>query len=210
MPIRIKPVHDLGPCSLNLASIEGLSALALREFPSATFSATDRVWEIYDEPSRDKFLKAVSLRKNLDTFIIKAPLNSNISAPSQANPKELELRFTESEAIILFNGSPSDENWFEHFLIDAKKHILSPTFMQLLMYLSTRNSVYLNALRFIIPFPIEISIETPYSKIMIQQKAPSPFWENIKANLVSNIIWAILTFALGAVATIIVQRYFIK
>jgi len=209
MPIRIKPVHELRPCLLNLTSIEGLSALVKKEFPSATFSATDTIWEIYDEPSRDEFLKAISSREKLDTFIIKTPPASIVSA-SQSHPKDLELRFTESEAKILFNGNPDDENWFEHFLIDAKKYILSPTFRQLLVYLSTKNQLYLKLPLLIIPMDIEISAATPYSKIVIHQKAPNPFWENIKANIVSNIIWAILTFALGVIATIIAQQYLNK
>lgn len=172
------------------------------EFPSALFFATDEAWEIYDEDSRDNFLNAISHRETLDSFIVSTP---------RPSPRELELRFTESEAKILYKGNPDDENWFEHFLSDLKKSILPPTFRQLAVYAASSGGNRFDlTLVFQYSIPINIRVETPYCKIVIQQRPPNQFVENVKANLVSNIIWAVITFALGVVATLVMQNFLHK
>jgi hypothetical protein len=52
------------------------------------------------------------------------------------------------------------------------------------------------------------TISTPYTKIVIRDKPPNAFLENVKANLVSNVIWAILVFILGIIATFVGQWLF--
>lgn len=51
----------------------------------------------------------------------------------------------------------------------------------------------------IIPYCVGVVTTTTYSKIIIHENAPNPFWENI--------IWAIYNFALGVIATIVTQQF---
>jgi hypothetical protein len=117
------------------------------------------------------------------------------------------LRFAEDEAKALYKGSPDDESWFEHFLIDLKKHILPPTFRQLVAFASKfgASQLYFKVPLLIIPIDIEGAVSTPYCRIVIRQRPPSQFIENVKANLVSNLIWVVITFAFGVVATLVAQ-----
>ena len=71
MPIRIKPVHDFGPCVLTLESIRGIIELVERDFSSAVYSAIDGIWEVFDDP-KESLLKAISQRQTLDSFNVKA------------------------------------------------------------------------------------------------------------------------------------------
>ena len=67
MPIRIKPKIDLKPCKINLNGLNGIVERVYNDFPNATFSATDYIWEIYDE-TKDTFLAEVVNRKVLELF----------------------------------------------------------------------------------------------------------------------------------------------
>ncbi len=77
MPIRIKPKIDLGPCVLTLKSIEGITELVSKEFPNATFSANDYIWEIFDE-KRAAFIQEIPQREKLDEFIVSVKLSGAI------------------------------------------------------------------------------------------------------------------------------------
>ena len=187
MPIRIKPHHILKPCILTLKSIQGIIELVHQDFPTATYTALDECWEIYDE-SKDVFLDAISHRDKLDSLTIKGKtMSSSIT-------REIELVFSNKEAIINCVAPPENENWFEHFMIDINKQILPPSFAQTMAYVYGKNSFYLS-------LPISLPIgtmqnSTPYCRIVIHTKPPNSFIENIKANLVSNIVWVVLGIGL--------------
>lgn len=209
MPIRIKPTHDLGPCVLNLDSLQRIIKLVDNEFPAATYSATDNVWEIYDEPSRP-FLDAVSQRATLDSFVVNGKL---ATAANYMLPKEVTIVFNESEATVMCNAQPDQQNWFEHFLIDLKKHILPPSFAQRLANIYRKGNFTLSY-PVIIGSVLTMSVEqfsntakNPYCRIAIRQRLPSPFIESIKANLVSNLIWALFGAILLIIAQWILQTY---
>jgi hypothetical protein len=202
MPVRIRPVHDLGPCTLTLEQIQKISELVEQNFPSVTYSAYDGVWEIYDEP-KDPFLLAISQRETLDSLGIKGS-----GDPS----KEVAIVFNEKEAKVDCTARPEDENWFEHFLFDLRKFIGPPTVRQLTAYLykdSDAFAPYLAHTSVLFGIPIRINtsaiIATPYCRIVIRQKPPSQLVENIKANLISNIIWVVIVFVSGALFALFLQ-----
>jgi len=203
MPIRIKPLHKLGPCILTLESLQKITELVSREFSndwdSVTFSASDGIWEIYGEP-RASFLQAIAGRSKLDSF--------TIEVKSEGSIDKMGLVFNEREAKVTLIADPQHENWFEHFLVDLKKCLLPPSFTQLVVHVYGQQdfSFDIRLAVFAIPINPSLKISTPYCKIVIRQKPPSPFVENIKANIVSNIIWAIVVFVLGAVATLVTQQ----
>jgi hypothetical protein len=138
------------------------------------------VWEIYDETS-ERFIDEISKRDTLDSF--------RVYALSDVRVITLELSFNDTEARVTCDAPPTEENWFEHFLIDVKKCVRSPFYRQLLVY--SGHEIYLKLPLVFVPFKVNGGQSIPYSKIIIRQKPPSPFIENIKANLVSNIIWLI-------------------
>jgi hypothetical protein len=59
MPVRIKPVHILKPCVIDMVSIKGICKLVDDSFNQARYAAEDGVWEVFDETS-EKFLAAIS------------------------------------------------------------------------------------------------------------------------------------------------------
>jgi len=203
MPIRIKPIQTFGPCVLTLASIENITARVEKEFSAVKYSATDGAWEVYDEP-RNSFLAAIAQRETLDSFI----------ADAQANPRkpkrELQLIFNEREAKLTCKARAEDEEWFEHVLFDIKKHIRPATFAQLIAYVSGERGLDVRLMAFVIPIKPAQLMSTPYCKIVIRQKPPSPFVESIIANMVSNVIWAVLLIALGVIGTFVAQHLLAK
>ena len=198
MPIRIKPTHDLRPCVLTLESLRKIVELVDEDFPTAAYSANDNVWEIYEEP-KQSFLAAVSQRDTLDSFMVKA----QTGVPG--NERELQIVFDEDKATVSCMARPEHEHWFRHFLIDLKECILSPSFMQLVVHRYGQGRLYLRLPLLFVPFDISMAVSTPYCKIVIHRKPPNPFVENIKANLVSNIIWAVIVFLLGVITTLVTQ-----
>lgn len=190
MPIRIKPDFDLGPCILNLESIKGIVALVHKDFPSASYSAHDGIWEIYQEPN-NALLDAISQKERLDSFVI------NAEDTSQA--RRLEIVFDDTQARVSLIAAPGDYNWFEHFIIDLKKHILRPSLFQ---SVSRGNRVYIGLPSLLLFGGFDVPVgRAPYCRIILRAKPPNPFVENIKANLVSSLIWALL----GAGAVLVLQ-----
>lgn len=72
MPVRIKPIRDLGPCTLSLESISGICELMGREFGEVSFAAEDGTWVVFNEPGAS-FLQLIGTRDKLDTFTAEAP-----------------------------------------------------------------------------------------------------------------------------------------
>lgn len=198
MPIRIKPSHDLGPCILTLDSIKKIIGIVEKDFPAVICSASDKVWEIYHEVS-GPFLNAISQRETLDSF--------RIEAQTEFEDVRIKLVFNEDKAKVTCVAKPEDEHWFEHFLIDIKNSILPPYYKQLFIHKYGKGEI-----SFKIPFVFLPLIDTrvvgstPYCRIIIRQKPPSPFIENIKANLVSNIIWLVA----GGILLFVLQWIFRK
>ena len=207
MPTRINPVQKLPPCVLTLESLQKITALIESSFPNTSdtisFSATDDIWEIYGE-RRDSFLSEVANRQKLDSF--------TVEVISQSATEKMEMVFDEKEAKVVCVANSQQANWFEHFMIDLKKFLLPSSFAQLLVYVYGQKDFKfdLRVAFLAIPFNPSVRITTPYCKIVIQQKPPSPFIENIKANIVSNIIWVILVFIFGIISTIVAQQFLNK
>ncbi len=214
MPIRIKPEHNLGLCTLYLEDIQGITELITKSFLLAGFSATDGVWEIYAEP-REAFLAAIENRKSLDSFsaigfddfppeeiageLFRAGTGFAMIEKPSRKKWYIQLSFNAKEAIVKFVGEPEQQNWFEHFMIDLKKYVRPPTLGLLVLY---------NLTRFHLLEPVTKSTPgeryNPVCEIIIQKTPPSPFVENIKANLASNIIW----FFMGVVILYLLQLLF--
>jgi hypothetical protein len=193
MPFRIKPKHDLGPCVLTLASIEGIIKLVETNCSETLYSASDGVWEVFDEPAHS-FLSSISARESLDSFRVKAA--------SPMNQLKLLIVFDDTQAMVDCTADPKDYHWYEHFLIDLRRLVLPPTFKQMVAHRSKNLPPVL-----LMGVTIELSnaLSTPYAKIVIKERAPNTFMENIKANLISNLIWAVIVFILGVIATFVGQ-----
>src|ERR1700752_3160718 len=210
MPIRIKPKIDLGPCVLTLKSIEGITELVSNEFPHATFCADDYIWEIFDE-KRIPFIQEISRRQKLDEFLVIVKLSdANTRSKKAPRVEEMKIVFNKEEATVTCNAHPNQENWIEHFLTDLKKHILSPSLSQRMAILYRTGNISTLFPAFIVSLTtISLDGETdstkyPYSRIVIKENPPNPFVENIKANMVSNVIWVLI----GAILLLITQWIF--
>ncbi len=198
MPIRINPLLDLGPCVLTLENIKKIADTVEKEFPQAVFSADDKIWQIYGEP-KVPFLTAVAHRDLLDAFGIWGQVDL------VGKSREITVLFNDEEASIKLVADPEDEIWFEHLVTDIKKHLGPPTFRQMVVYRS--GSTHFDVRLLFLTFPVDLSaaLTTPYCRITIKQNPPNPFVENVKANLVSNVLWAIFVFILGIVSTLVGQ-----
>lgn len=192
MPVRIKPKLALDPCVLNLDSIKGITSLVQRDFPQVRFSASSGIWEVYDEQSRDDFIKAIAEKETLDAFEVVA---------SASGLQQLELKFTASDAQIAFIGGPSDLDRHEHFLFDLKKHILKPTALQVAAwgFADTRWLAYLRLPFLMVPLNLDSAAFAPYTKIIIHQRQPNRFLEGISINLISTVIWTFIVFLVGLI-----------
>jgi hypothetical protein len=206
MPIRIKSNIDLGPCVITLKGIEGIIALVTSEFPKATFSANDYIWEIFDE-KKAVFIPEISAREKLDEFVVSVKSPNGIPASKKGVFEEIRIVFNNEEATVTCKANPSQQAWIEHFLIDLKKHILPPSFSQRIANLYREGEIYRNSLAFLGSLAVTSldgmakATRIPYSHIVIKETPPSPFIENIKANLVSSIIWA----SIGAILLLLTQ-----
>jgi hypothetical protein len=207
MPVRIKPEHQLDPCVLTLYNIQQIASLVSKEFPKVTFAAHDGYWEVYSEP-KEGFLAAISGRSKLDSFRIDA------ESETGSERRKLEIVFNETLAKVIMSSPPEDLNWFEHFMIDLKKQCKStPSHEFLIGFLGQPSDplqpdFILTPIRWL--FRIKQPIREPYCRIIIAAKSSDPFRENIKANLVSNIIWAVIVFVVGVIVTLVTQQFVTK
>jgi hypothetical protein len=205
MPIRIKPVHDLKPCLLDLDSIKGICALVEQNFNRVSFSAEDGVWEVFDEGSNG-LVSAVSLRETLDSFTVKAEsivrevMKSGVILEAGEPEKTIEIIFNRREATVKFTGPHDVENWFEHFMIDLKKHLRPPRFRQRLI---VDRDVYVPTNLALAGLMVGGLSGGKYCQIILHKRPPNALIENIKANLISNIIWVILVFVTGILFTLL-------
>jgi hypothetical protein len=214
MPIRIKPVHDLKPCVLDLESIKEICSLVEQNFNEAIFSGEDGVWEVYNE-GKDNFISAISPRETLDSFTVEAR-NRVVVTKTYGNTvlntaeieKDINILFNKYQATVKFSGPHDLENWFEHFMFDLKKHLRAPSFRQRLLAESGKGDY--GPLGITIPAGsmaagiIKLGMSSGsarYCQIVLHKRPPSAFIENIKANLVSNLIWVVIVFTAGVAFT---------
>jgi hypothetical protein len=186
VPIRINPVQKLPPCLLTLESIEGICSRVTRDFPDAAFSAEDGPWEIYDEDAA-QFLAEVSKRDELQDFVV--------CGITTQPARRLEMIFNEEEATVKLQADVDQLDWFEHFLIDIQKFLLKPITSQLLPRRGQIGSLPLPYFLMLTSSLFELylaGVRAKYCRILIRKKPPNPMAENIKANLISNLIWLIL------------------
>ena len=196
MPIRIKPEQELQPCLLTLESIQGITDLVTREFPQATYSAYDGSWEAYNE-TRDGLLDAISGRDSLDSFVGQGEDGSS------NEPRKIEVTFNDREAKVNCVASPQHQNWFEHFMIGLKKHVLPATFAQRWVGVPGEKS-WFNVMLGTVFFGFSYESRAPYCTITLRKKPPNRLVENIQANLVSNLIWVVI----GAIVLLFIQWVF--
>jgi len=209
MPERIKPKYDFGPCRLNRASIERITALITEYLPSALFTAEEGIWETYDE-NRGELLKAIAPRKRLDAFRARA------EDETSGRARVVELAFTPTEASLTSTLSPVDQDWLEHLIIDVRKALLRPSLPQRLAVLAregkTGGGGFLTATAFAAALAVTFQYATaprraPYSRIILNEVPPSPFIANVKANLVSNLIWLLLGIAITFLVQWLARKY---
>lgn len=209
MPVRIKPKHFLKPCRLNLESIEKIAYLIESKLRYVELEAIDGIWEIYNE-NRERFVEQISKRSRLDSLSISAGVAIAMANVSQfqrmkelddLNEKSVTITFDSEKAVVSLTAPPEEEEWFEHFLIDLDKCLLPPSALQKVNYLYTNTQPYLRLLpvfRNIFSNTMD-SGTVPYCQIIIKEKPLNPMAENIKANLISNVIWWVLTLIGGGI-----------
>jgi len=176
-----------------------LTEVMTSNLPSAVFAAEEGIWEIYDE-LRPTFLTALRPRKRLDAF------RAHAEDLSSGRSRFVELAFTSTEAALTSTLEPDDESWLEHLIIDLRKALLSPSFSQRLAVAAREGKRGGGGLVLAASFNFAIESVTtprraPYARIVLDEPEPSAFIENVKANLVSNLIWLLL----GIAATVVVQ-----
>lgn len=203
MPIRIKPVHNLGVCILDLDSIKKICELVEQNFVHSKFSAEDDIWEVYDEDC-NAFIAAIQNRETLDSFVVKA-YDDNADSLN----KRISITFNKYQATVKFSGSYDQEHWFEHFLIDLKKHLRPPEFRQYFLLPGSTDGNYdpippIAALSKVsidsVPWFVSLILgldKSRYALIVIKKKPPNAFVEGVKVNLISNLIWVIIVFLAG-------------
>jgi hypothetical protein len=169
VPIRVNRVTKLGRCNLSLESIALICARVTREFPDARFNAQNEDWEVYDE-EEIPFIQAISSRESLESF--------SAVAQNDAPERRLELTFDQKEATAKLVAGEDQLDWFRHFLIDIEEYIRPKSLNE----------------KFILWWKWNRDPTSPYSRIAIRKKGPSPYLEGIKVNLASNVIWFILGF----------------
>jgi hypothetical protein len=215
MPIRIKPVQDLGRCLLNLESIKDICLLVERRFNISTYVAEDGYWEISGEPMK-KFVDTISNRERLDSFRIVAQCTTSISIGSSDDDDaaaidepalisvpdyEIELIFNQEKAELRFVGTIERQSDFEHFLYDIKKHIYPATFSQ--RFSGLRIPLGIGGIIFRFP--------QRYCHIIIKQKEPNQTARNIRDNIAASIIYDVfkyvLVFLIGGLALWLYLKY---
>ncbi|HEY9858571.1 MAG TPA: hypothetical protein V6D16_03630 [Candidatus Obscuribacterales bacterium] len=199
MPIRIKPKYIIGTCVITFEDIQKIAALVDAEFSFSNYSATDRIWEIYDE-TQSPFLTEISQRDTLGSLEIRACDNAPVDS------REIKIIFDKKEASITCTADPKHERWFEHFVADLEKLTHPPTFSQMIDYGGFYRNLLSITVKAVLLYDASLNTSTPYCKIVIREKPPNPFVENIKANIVSNIIWAVGVFVFGVAATLLTQQ----
>lgn len=202
VPERITPKHDFGPCVLNRASIEQIAEILTSEF-DALFKGQDGIWEVYDEP-RDGFLAAIRSRRRLDLFEARALMKDHEFG--------VTLSFNATEAEVRCNLPPVWQNRLEHLIHDVHKCLLPPTFFQRIA-LIMRDGRW-SAAASMISAVARMSIEYvtapstgPYAQIILEKQPPNPMWENVKANLLSNVIWAMLGASALFLAQLLAKKF---
>lgn len=212
MPVRIKPQISLHPCRLDLDSISAICELVERDFSQVTFNATDYVWEIFDEP-KASFLTELGQRERLDSFMVEG-FEQGTNAPSASEPRRIKLVFNDEAAYVEFEGQPDHQDWLEHFLIDLRKYLHSPSIGQRLTH-----TYYGKGDFFVLGVPLIGALvassldelakpsRNPYCRIDFRERKPNPFLENIAANLASNVIWLILGMLSLLLAQWIFQQF---
>ena len=208
MPERIKPIQDMGPCSLDLKSLQEITDLVNRSFATCRFSATDGTWEIYDE-TKERLLDKVAQRESLQSFSATAG-SGNDDEP--LGRRHLRMIFDEYQATINFIADPGQREWFEHFMFDLRKHIHPARFSQRLAhaYGGTDFTASLFSAVFLAMPPGRILLadsSTPYTRIVIKEKEPNPLTQAIGANLISSLIWAIVVIFLTFFAQWVLSRF---
>lgn len=200
MPQRVNPTHDFGPCTLNRESIERITEILMREFPSVQFAAEDGIWEVYDE-KRKPFLAALTNKKRLDVF--RAAANA-VDSVGEFN--DMRIAFDATQAMFRWTVHISEQHRVEHVIQDIRMCLLPASLTQRVA-LMTRGGRWLGATSFVsavtrLPVTFLSTLSTgPYSSIILEKRQPNPFWKSIRANLVSNAIWAIL----GALLLLLLQ-----
>jgi len=182
---------------LNRDSIERITMLLTAEFAGVSFKAQDGIWEVYDEP-RTEFLAAVLSHRRLDSFEAWALLEDSAY--------DVTLSFNASEAEMRCNMPPEAQTRLEHIIHDVRKCLIRPSLSQRVALLArdgrwSAAASLLSAVARLSLDTVVTSTAGPYSQIVLEKETPNPLWENVKANILSNVIWALL----GAVALFFTQ-----
>ena len=224
MPIKIKPVRDLGPCTLDLDGIKGICSLLDKEFKDVRYIAEDDIWSVFDEPCHT-FIEAISQREKLDGFTAETPpfldssrvrveadfienliihptqennLDSQLSASQSSrnqHGKKIKLVFNREEAKVIFDIQPQDQDWLDHFLLDLNKFFSPPTLLQKFGGFPLPLMLVDNTL--------VISFEQPRCHIFLKKKEPNQRLIGIGDDIIASLFYDFLKFIVAAIVTLI-------
>ena len=223
MPVRIKPVRDLGPCTLNLEGIKGICALMDREFGRVSYAAEDDIWIVYNEPSTS-FLHMIGGRDKLDALTVEAPPPPPESAIKiEAGSIERLVIGSEQglmgvpEATANVSGGTNIPTIRKSvklvFNKDEAKVILDidPDDKDWLDHFLLDLNKHLGPPTFLqgfggFPIPIlfvggaaVIPIEQPYCHIALKPRQPNQRLIGIGDNIAANVLYDVLKIAIGAI-----------
>lgn len=224
MPVRIKPIHNLDPCTLNLEGIKGICALIDKEFGHGSYAAEDDIWIVYDESSIP-FLDIIDGRDRLDSFTVVAP------PPPPESAIKIEARSIENLVIGSeknFMGTPETiinvgEGVNKSNAEKTVKLVFSKDKAQVIFDIDPADKDWLD--HFLLdlnkhigppsflqrfggfPIPIlfvgggaaVIPIEQPYCRIVLKPNQPNQRLIGIGDNIAANVIYDILKVAIGAI-----------
>jgi hypothetical protein len=182
MPIRINiyrqfPSHFWNPFKLNFESIKKIIELT-KDFSSISCTADDDNWGISSEPP-ESFLAAIENRRKLDGL--------RIICNNESPIRKVEIVFNKYGAkVALETDDGSQEYWFNHFIFDFNRLLLSPNPLEWLQML----------------------VKGQKCIMVFSKSSLNPFLENVAAGVISNFIWFLITlfaYFLGLMTPSILQ-----
>ncbi|MEM9220603.1 MAG: hypothetical protein AAGD25_40570 [Cyanobacteria bacterium P01_F01_bin.150] len=145
----------------------------------------------------ESFLNIISRRDQLDSFRL-------FAQNKQDNLKNLEIIFDQREAKISLKASPSESEWFKHFQLDLQEAILPPSMAQLATHRYGQGNLTFTFGLLAVP-NLTLSSSVPYCRILLRRKALNPFIESVKAGIIANFFWLIITTSFGVIGGYILR-----
>jgi hypothetical protein len=193
MPIRINPVKDFGPCTIYFTGIEKISDLVDSCFQNVKFSASNDMWEVYDE-NKGQFLGFISPRRKLDSFYFVADtLKPTQLPPAKSTEITAKAYFDTKKSNIVFTTTPENEEWVKWFIDQVDEQIDGPSFSQRMNYRADIKIPFV-----LTPLPYLFYFEdAPRCRILAKKRVINPRTESFLINIIASIAIAVIFTIFG-------------